>query len=54
MGYGALVSVRRLERPGISLTRLLITAAVVENRPVDHVRRPAQRLPSWLYELLAH
>jgi transposase InsO family protein len=37
----------------MSLTRLLITAVVVENRPVSHVAAQYGVSRSWLYELLA-
>jgi transposase len=37
----------------MSLTRLLITAVVVENRPVREVAAAYGVSTSWLYELLA-
>lgn len=37
----------------MSLTRLLIAAVVVENRPVRHVAAQYGVSRSWLYELLA-
>ena len=37
----------------MSITRLLITAVVVENRPVRHVAAQYGVSQSWLYELLA-
>lgn len=46
-------AVARPERAGMSLTRLLITAVVVEKRPVRYVADRYGVSRSWLYELLA-
>lgn len=46
-------SVVRLKAPAMSKRELLITAVVVQNRPVAHVAAQYGVSVSWLYELLA-